>query len=706
MKFKLRTIVFAFFLLCGTAFAFSDRDIISPSAGVWGNVQALVLDAGDGSDLYYSLTGSDPLVSGFAYDGPVVIDGTGDVSVNITAVAKDGTRSDFSVSYSVKESEEIPENSSVFIHSVSKNPIRKYISGTEFSIPKGFLYSLSNSVPPSYASGTISLSAQNQMEVYVPCTISDGKNFFHFVIHVIPDAAAVSSASVAETAETSVPFTVRDWNNIQFTGDKLLYQIDDEYWSADKSERTIDRTVPHTIRWQSMEYMEGNPVGECVLPVVPALLCYRNADGMLEFLLFDEGRSQLSPVSQSLSAEKMAAGLYSSMKADIFDCGELSGTAVFDVYQNGVRQGTLSCDYSLDKIPPAKPVFSSSSDAGLARDEVVVTMSSETDSFIFYSISGPVESETAFLPGTQTDLPKPSPESFEFYSGQEIRLRSPSEKAALYKVSAFASDAFGNRSPVSEYTVVVDKFNYYISGSSTSEKPDGTYGNPFSTFDQALEVINSQEYMRLFVVSDIKIETNAKIESDCDIIGGSSRIEFAPSASLEVSGAKVLLKDCLIECDSSSLSLQKPLVSLKNGASLSVNNCEIIGLFDSDAVLFDCAESSLNVVDSGLSVQSRTYGCVISSQKSDVSVSSSRITAVSETGVGASCSGGKCLFYGNEFFVIASMGRALEFYAADAGLENNNFSAVLRNGPSGASAVWKDADTVILQNLQNKSEGF
>ena len=52
------------------------------------------------------------------------------------------------------------------------------------------------------------------------------------------------------------------------------------------------------------------------------------------------------------------------------------------------------------------------------------------------------------------------------------------------------------------------------------------------------------------------------------------------------------------------------------------------------------------------------------------------------------------------------MGRALEFYAADAGLENNNFSAVLRNGPSGASAVWKDADTVILQNSQNKSEGF
>ena len=67
---------------------------------------------------------------------------------------------------------------------------------------------------------------------------------------------------------------------------------------------------------------------------------------------------------------------------------------------------------------------------------------------------------------------------------------------------------------------------------------------------------------------------------------------------------------------------------------------------------------------------------------------------------------GTSLFYGNEFFVIASMGRALEFYAADAGLENNNFSAVLRNGPSGASAVWKDADTVILQNLQNKSEGF
>ena len=60
--------------------------ILSPVAGVWANKQMLVIENSEEGDYFYSLDGSDPESFGFAYDGPVLIDLTEQVKLNVSIV--------------------------------------------------------------------------------------------------------------------------------------------------------------------------------------------------------------------------------------------------------------------------------------------------------------------------------------------------------------------------------------------------------------------------------------------------------------------------------------------------------------------------------------------------------------------------------------------------------------------------------------------
>ena len=194
-------------------FAFEEINILSPVSGVWKNKQALVLNLEKGTDVYYSFTGSDPYVSGFFYDSPVLIDQTGDVTVKITSIAQNGERKDFTIEYNVEENSgvEYSIQSKEFINSINQNPIVPYISGTDFFIPSEFLYSLENSKTP-YLKSMLSLSSKNSVERFVPCFAVDftGNNFFHFVIQVL------SAEKTSDAKADNIPFEISEWNNFSF----------------------------------------------------------------------------------------------------------------------------------------------------------------------------------------------------------------------------------------------------------------------------------------------------------------------------------------------------------------------------------------------------------------------------------------------------------------------------------------------------------
>ena len=78
-------------------------EIISPVEGTWANRQPLVLDCAPETEVYYSFSGYDPLEFGFAYDGPVLIDLNGNITLNLVAVHGDGSITRKTVSYIVNE---------------------------------------------------------------------------------------------------------------------------------------------------------------------------------------------------------------------------------------------------------------------------------------------------------------------------------------------------------------------------------------------------------------------------------------------------------------------------------------------------------------------------------------------------------------------------------------------------------------------------
>ena len=342
-KIKCGLCAFLSIFCISSAFAFSAQDIISPSAGVWKNLQALVLDASDGSELYYSLSGSDPLLQGFAYDGkPIVIQESGSVRVRITAVSKDGTRSDFTIDYTVDNEPYTARSAEEkdFVSQIMQNPIRKYVSGTTFSIPSDFTYSMSNSRPPILKGEKITLSKDNSLERYIPCTVSDGKSAWHFVLHT-------SSAQTKTQNEREVPFYLQNWETFLYKDSRFIYQIDDSYWSASKEAIHLDRSIPHTVRWQNIDFKKGNPIYEIIIPPKPHLVSDVIKEGEEIFVsVFEEshaGKPYLLGKAQNASSlGTISSGIFfKKVGVDTFKGDVINGILSLGVYFDSVYQGFL-----------------------------------------------------------------------------------------------------------------------------------------------------------------------------------------------------------------------------------------------------------------------------------------------------------------------------------------------------------------------------
>ncbi|MCH5291912.1 MAG: hypothetical protein J1D88_09205 [Treponema sp.] len=688
-------------------FAFTAQDIISPVEGTWANRQPLVLDVSDGSEVYFSLTGSDPLDSGFAYDGPVIIDEEGEVSVNITAVAHDGSRSDFTVRYMVGGASVAADGEGgAFLQAVSQNPVRKYVSGSVFSIPQALQYRFGDLDGPFEYGRDLAVSGRNRLERYAPCTVTDGGGFWRFIIHTVAE-------NPEPVPDRLLPFSISDWTLFTFTGTKLIYQIDDEYWSADSAPRELDRTVPHVVRWQSVSYEEGNAVSSCVIPPKPRLRVRKGGGGQAVFSVAGDEGYRMAPAPNRSDSGALASGLYESFELDTFFGDEVRGTLEVSLYHGNVYHGTLSAPYTVDRKAPAAPVIASTAGEAFARNQVHLKISGDKDSAIFYALSSPIESELGFAEVDSSRFDNVPMGSFVYYEGDDIVLQSRGELAAFYKVCAYALDDAGNRSAVSEYRVVVDEYNYYLSEHEPDGSvSDGTYLHPFASFSQAVEALNRMEHTRLHVYGTVHLsEEPVTIKKSCLIVGNQSRVVVPETAAIVVDGADISFDGCIfekqVESTGSAFSSEaaKKLFVVERG-SVSFFNCELVGVFAAAGVLIDCNEGSVALENTGLTVRADSYACALSALDSEVVVECSRLTSVAPTCVNASVSGGTVRFFQNACTVIGHLGRVLELSRTAAHITGNTFSATSGGAAQGQSPVWNDVDTRFYAFSGNNEHGF
>lgn len=694
--------------------------VISPASGVWSNKQSLVLNTRDGADCYYSYSGTDPLTSGFMYDGPVLIDADGDVTVRIVCVSKHGNREEYRVSYTVQCETKLPfEEQSIernFIDRISSEPLWLFTVGDHVTIPDTFFYCLGDGVQPYLTGKTLSVSLENRLSRYIPCTVTtkesaetaekagDAKNpHWRFVIFL-------AGGEAGTLAKYDVPFTLTDWTRFQFTGAKFIYAIDNGMWSANKDPQTLDRTVSHTVYWQSIAYERGNPVQSFVLPPKPELSVREvKADkGPVVFSIEGDARYRMEIVSSGNSADAASSdGLFTQVAFDTFEGDAIGGEAVFALFCDGVYQGELSAPYNIDNKPPLAPVITPSVATDYARRPVALSFSAEAGATIFYAVSEAVSVEEhtdAVLLAQSTKA-----ENYRPYTGDTVVLPSGEETALFYKVCAYAVDKAGNTGTAATYTVTIDEYNYFLS-EAADDDGDGSKNRPFNCFSDALSVINSGRYAHFFVSGTIVLPSGeTAFTSNCSFTAlDNARFVLPADGTLVVRSASFAAENCTFE--KTALTSGKKVgtasfFTLEN-AAVSFTGCELVGVFESNGTAFTASGSVIDFSNSGLTVQGSVYVCGISASESKVTGKESRFSCVAPTAVNFSVQGGLFELRSSECKVVSHLGRIAELSRTNARLTKNSYTGEFDSSKSKVSPVWSDSATLLLENAQNVQAGF
>ena len=668
-------------------FAFEEKNILSPVSGVWKNKQALVLNLEKGTDVYYSFTGSDPYVSGFFYDSPVLIDQTGSVVVKIASIAQNGERKDFTIEYNVEENSgvEYSIQSKEFINSINQNPTIPYISGTDFFIPSEFLYSLENSKVP-YLKSKLFLSSKNSVERFVPCFAVDftGNNFFYFVIQVLPAEKKV------DLKADNVPFEISEWNNLSFKDKNFIYRIDDENWKSPAEPSFIDRSTAHKIYWQPVEFYPENKIFEYELPAKPFVFSKKDKNGVVEF--FIDG-------NKNFTFEKNSSFAY----ADAFENEDVKNSACLKIFYNGNYQGTIDADFSIDRLPPEPPEIFSSSVGKLTRTKSFFRILSEPGAKIFYALSKPFEIPDEFVESAQAEFEKIKPGNFSLYNGDEIFLKSSDKNAVFYKVCAYSVDASGNKSEISEQKIIIDETNYYFFTNSKSEIQDGSFDNPFKSFEQLISVLkSSNKKLRLHIYGNIEIPDNEfLISKDCIFIGHDSSLSFKENSVIKILNANVEFENLIIE--KKSQNENSPLISVEN-SSVGISNCEFSAVFLKNGILLDLKNSNAQIENSGFTIQCDSYACGLFSENSNVACKNSRFTSSAESCFNVKISGGTYSFSDSSFSLIGTLGCGIQLFNASASIVQNEFSARLSDSTKKSFPVWSNVNSVVSE--KNIQKGF
>ena len=693
--------IFLFFSLLP---AFSQR-VISPVPGTFANQQTLILDLPKGAEAFYSYTNTDPLTSGFAYDGPVLIDMSGKISLRV-AVINGEESEEYKIDYTVTDGGNpfaVGTAEKLFIDRIVSENILLCSGENVISVPRSLSLRIGDGEKPAMKGGILSVSADNRLSRYIPCIVSSGEQNWRFIIFLAP-------GEVLPLSKKEVPFEIENWSTFRFTGKNLIWAIDEGYWSASTDDVILDRSKSHIVYWQDVAYKSGNPIQSFVLPPKPSLL-QESYNKSVVFNINGDLRYKLSLVSSGAAGEVLLNdGLYTTITFDTFEGDYISQTAVFALYCDGVYQGELSSSYEIDRQPPLPPKFIASEEGEYARRDVSLRVESEDGASVYLAVYGPLTvSANSYLDNnSEFDYIKPNSSDYVLYKSQPIELRAGTEMTVCYKAFAYSQDKSGNLSALSSYKVIIDEYNYFLDGNAPDFASDGSRLHPFNSFEQALSVINEGKFVHFFVNGDILLsEELSLISSNCSFTGmRDARFVLPPSGYILVRDASLEMQNCVVQKDLDKSHPSDSRLFVFERSAASFEDCEISGSFDSSGTVFSSEASSIVLKNSGLSVQASNYACNHSAVNSRIQIEKSRFASISDTAVNFSLKGGSLDLRNSECEVISHLGRIVEATGVNLRMTGNSFSGDFDSDGKKIKPVWKDEKSLILEDKNNKIEGF
>lgn len=695
-------------------FAYTKADVISPVAGVWANCQSLVLDLPSGAEAFYSLSEEDPAVSGFAYDGPTLLNVSGNVHLMLLVVYEGGLSEKIDVRYTVT-----PQKTPDYIDLSESDAFVRIDASRFIDIPQTVSYTFGNS-SSLFSGKRLILQRKTIFERFVPLVLYDGQVPFRYVLLCGGDDGVLNETQ-AQTQSGSADSILEfyDWNYFSFKSSvPVEYRIDDQNLRESRSERIyIQRGKDHVIYWRQKQSDAaaagaGEAAEEREQGEVPFTAVFVPARPSVAGI--PETPAVNTAVRLSLSDPRFSFGCASGggkthcasvCTIDTLDGDSFGFSRDIDIYYNGIKQGSMRPSFIIDKIPPSPPVITASDNRAYVRKSVLLNFSN-TDT-VYYCLKEPFAAAEGFTVQRIKELNSASvplsSDDFVKLTSRDMVLESSDTHALFYTLHAYAQDVAGNRSETVVFQTVIDPLNYYVRGKangsslpvSSAKRPafaDGSPDRPFGDFSALFEVLKttSAPFVRCVAEGVCTDIPSLFIERDMEICGnGKTRLIFEKDAFIKVKNCTFTLKDCTLEQNhrSSNGLYQNKLLEAENAVIL-LSGDELICKGSGSTSCISMRNSSLEITDSGVTVEALSYACGIHAEFSVLAAKNIRTVVLSETAVGMSANHSSVLLNASSFTLAAHLARALEFSASGFTLMNNSF--VSQNEMKGTGAVWSD----------------
>ncbi len=701
MRMVNKKIFLCLFLVQLCLYTLYSQTVVSPTEGVWANYQSLVLNIDESKEAFYSLSGENPLESGFAYDGPALIKLDGDIVVDIAIVSDDGSTDFYNVHYSVNL-----QNNLEYIPSNEEQATLIVNGNDTIVLPENIQYSLANS--SIFSKGEeLQISGPMIFERNILLTIHDGTIPYRYVLQIGGDKSNNLKTTISES-----PIEINDWNYITFLqGGPIIYSIDDgELRQTASGKIFVDRSVDHTLQWKASTENSQTEFATILLPKKPELQGLPSSTAVN------------SPVNLSLSDSRYMFVTYKDKEQVVFTnhylIDTLKGDAFgfsneIEIYHDGIKHGSFNPAFIIDKIAPSAPLITASNSTGYARQAVDVTI--QASDTVFYYIPSTINSKTGFNSDTYQSTSNSQYQDLKNYSvlnSTKLTLSNNSNLAQLQELYVFTKDYAGNKSDIVSFKTVVDPYNYYVTQNNSNESGEslGTIDKPFTDFLQIYALLNAAPLINIYVdgiftdISTLEISQNATIQST-----DSSRLIFASGQSIQVKNASLTITGGTIEQSNpdSSNSLQNTLLHATN-ATVTLDNTELLLTGGINSNCISSENSSIQILDSGLTVQTLAYGAGVKANDSVVLSQGSRFVSIAETAIGMSLVNTTTQVKESTFDGIGALSRSLEFINSSYSILDNTFifNETNSNRKIEYPAIWKDEFTQENLSVNNVFDGF
>ncbi|MBQ0167888.1 MAG: chitobiase/beta-hexosaminidase C-terminal domain-containing protein [Treponema sp.] len=697
--------------------------VISPVAGNWENAQPLIIEKADKTcEVYYSLSGADPLISGFAYDGPVMLEGTGVQKLMLVSVSDAGISDVISITYS---SNAKPAPS--YIPQDTRDVYIRITDKTHIPMPDSARWAAGVSAnqkdPESsafHSGGELSLNGRCDEPRILPLIISTSQGFYRYLLRTGIEAPSLP-APVAQY--TGIEFS--QWNYIRFNnGRTSLYSIDGGPWQQTKKPVFIDRTEEHTVSWKELKPVTTAELEEgyadegtqtMVLPAKPEFnLPEKSWTGGSLFLSFPSEDFVFEYEDEKGRIHYQNSWGMATVPGDSEGIKEN-----FTIYYKGLKQGTMDVSVLINRRIPEGPEIVPDTNELFSRTEVVLKFHSADT--VYYKVTIPENRPYGFdfatddIEGMTDDELNPEGNNYMRLADGEIVLGVNPDSALLYRVTAYSEDVSGNRSDLTQYAVVVDGTNLYVADEPSfldaqyvSSAQYGSMNNPCKSLGEAVQIAERNGFLnpRVFISGTHTLKGQLSIAGNLRLIGKqNARIICPEDSEIIITDGFTSISGITLEKRETPLDeiYCRSLVTIQN-ASLSLYDCELYADFSKNGIVINADNSSINIKKCGITTRAQTYTALVSAHGTKLFMYNVRGVASAPTAVGISAEGGMSYLADSSLSVIASLGRIAEYvdlsWVLEAcSLRGNNTIPV-------ESAIWTDENSILLSDKANSYSGF